>query len=161
MRIEEYTPADLEEMTAIWNEVVKEGFAFPQDTLLTENSARDFYAAQSYCGVIRDPATRQLLGLYILHPNNIGRCDHIANASYAVANAARGKGIGTLLVKDSLKIAKKLGFRIVQFNAVVSDNEAANRLYQTLGFQKLGVIPGGFRRDDGHFQDINLYFYEL
>lgn len=79
----------------------------------------------------------------ILHPNNVGRCGHIANASYAVATSMRGCGVGELLVRDSLVAGAALGFRILQFNAVVCTNKATIRLYEKLGFVRLGIIPDG------------------
>ena len=78
-----YESRDLPLMVAIWNEVVEDGIAFPQEELLTEESGREFFAGQSWCGVAEDEAGK-VLGLYILHPNNVGRCGHICNASYAV-----------------------------------------------------------------------------
>ena len=99
--------------------------------------------------------------MYILHPNNVGRCGHICNASYAVASGLRGRGTGERLVRDCLEQAGALGFRILQFNAVVASNTRARRLYARLGFQPLGVIPGGFRRKDGQFVDICPYYIAL
>ena len=103
----------------------------------------------------------RICGLYILHPNNIGRCGHIANASYAVGSAARGKGAGCLLVEDSLAQGKAHGFRVLQFNAVVATNAGARHLYEKLGFVQLGTIPGGFRMPDGTYADICPYYHEL
>ena len=74
-----YESRDLPLMVAIWNEVVEDGIAFPQEELLTEESGREFFAGQSWCGVAEDEAGK-VLGLYILHPNNVGRCGHICNA---------------------------------------------------------------------------------
>ncbi len=147
-------------MTRIWNEIVEAGQTFPQEEMETLEGARKFFATQSYCGVARNEQG-QVVGLYILHPNNVGRCSHICNASYAVAPWARGAGTGKRLVLDSLDKARKLGFRIMQFNAVASDNAAANALYKKLDFMELGTIPGGFRRPDGSYQDINLYYKPL
>ena len=102
-----------------------------------------------------------ILGLYILHPNNVGRCGHIANASYAVAAAARGRGIGGALARDCLARARELGFRILQFNAVVEGNASARHLYEKLGFEQLGVIRGGFRMKDGTFANTCPYWHAL
>lgn len=154
-----YETRDLEEMIRIWNEVVEEGVAFPQEEPLTAESGAAFFAAQSYTGVAE--ADGQILGLYILHPNNVGRCGHICNASYAVASQARGKHIGSLLVTDCLQQAKALGFRILQFNAVVESNRAARHLYERLGFRQLGTIPGGFRLNDETYVNICPYYIEL
>jgi L-amino acid N-acyltransferase YncA len=153
-----YNEADLPQMADIWNTVVINGEAFPQTDALDLPAAAAFFAAQDYCGVVETDGT--VVGLYILHPNNIGRCGHIGNASYAVDKAKRGQGIGRALVSDSLRKAKALGFRLMQFNAVVATNTNALHLYESLGFQRLGTIPGGFRMDD-RFEDIVLFYHTL
>lgn len=146
-------------MIAIWNEVVKDGIAFPQEELLTEKTGAEFFGSQTYCGVAEENGT--IYGLYILHPNNIGRCGHICNASYAVSKEFRGKHIGELLVKDCLVQAKKCGYGVLQFNAVVESNIHARHLYERLGFVQLGTISNGFRMKDGHFENICPYYHEL
>ena len=92
--IREYTEADLPDMIRIWNEIVEEGIAFPQEDLLDYDSGREFFKAQTYAGVAVDDETHKLYGLYILHPNNVGRCGHICNASFAVSSESRGMHIG-------------------------------------------------------------------
>ena len=145
----------------IWNEVVIEGIAFPQVEELTEQEADDFFISQSYTGVAEDSETGEVLGLYILHPNNVGRCGHICNTSYAVRSDKRGLHIGEQLVKDSLATGARLGFHILQFNAVVAANIHALHLYKRLGFTQLGIIPKGFLMKDGHYEDIVLHYISL
>ena len=147
-------------MTKIWNRVVRDGNAFPQTDELDENSAKEFFASQSYCAVA-ESTDGNILGLYILHPNNIGRCGHLANASYAVDADSRGLHIGEALVKDCLKQAKAVGFSVLQFNAVVASNVHARHLYERLGFVLLGTVPKGFRLDSGEYEDICLYYISL
>ena len=148
-------------MIRIWNQVVEDGVAFPQEEQLDEQTGSLFFSQQTECRVAVQDGTERILGLYILHPNNVGRCGHIANASYAVDRECRGGHIGEKLVLDSLKIAKECGFRILQFNAVVATNTHARHLYERLGFQLLGTIPGGFRMKDGHYEDICPYIHIL
>ena len=143
MEVRKYCKDDVPAMVRIWNEVVEEGVAFPQEDFLDEESGRAFFAAQSCCGVA--VADGRVVGLYILHPNNIGRCGHIANASYAVDSVCRGEHVGEKLVSDCLVQAAKLHFRLLQFNAVVENNIHARHLYDRLGFTQVGIIPGGFR----------------
>lgn len=159
--VREYMESDLGQMMEIWNEVVDSGIAFPQINRLTERDAREFFSGQSFTGVAENVDTREVLGLYILHPNNIGRCGHISNASYAVKTGVRGIKIGERLVNHSLDKAKEMGFRIIQFNAVVKTNHTAVRLYKKLGFVELGVIPGGFLMKDGNFEDIIVFYRKL
>ena len=159
MILRKYNGHDLTEMIHIWNEVVEEGVAFPQEDKLNAITGKAFFAEQSYCGVAEENG--KVLGLYILHPNNVGRCGHICNASYAVNSACRGKHIGEKLVIDCLENAKRLGFKLLQFNAVVENNIHARHLYERLGFVQLGTIPKGFRMKDGHYENICPYYHEL
>ena len=159
--IREYQTTDAAQAMDIWNEVVREGVAFPQLDELTGQTAHDFFSSQSYTGVAVDSETGELVGLYILHPNNVGRCGHICNTSYAVRSARRGQHIGEQLVKHSLVMGARLGFRILQFNAVVAANIHALHLYERLGFTRLGRIPQGFLMKDGHYEDIILFYIEL
>ena len=154
-----YRPDDLPAMIRIWNEVVEDGVAFPQEELLDEKRGAEFFATQTYSAVAEVDGA--VLGLYILHPNNVGRCGHICNASYAVARASRGLHLGEALVSDCLRQGRVHGFGVLQFNAVVATNVHARHLYERLGFTQLGVIPGGFRMKDGHFEDICPYYHLL
>ncbi len=161
IEIREYENGDLTAMVEIWNEVVEEGNAFPQEELLNAETGSAFFASQDYNAVAVNQETGEILGLYILHPNNIGRCGHICNASYAVRADKRGGHIGEKLVLDCLKQGKRRGYRVLQFNAVVAANTHARHLYERLGFVQLGTIPGGFRMKDGHYEDICPYYHKL
>ena len=151
----------INEANAIWNRVVADGVAFPQLDELDEKTGLEFFSEQSYTGLAFDKASGELVGLYILHPNNIGRCGHICNASYAVKADKRGLHIGEALVSHCIEMGRKLGFGILQFNAVVANNHSALHLYEKLGFVRLGTIPGGFLMKDGTYQDIIPHYHLL
>ncbi len=159
--IRQYEEKDCKEAILIWNQVVEEGLAFPQKERLTMETGNDFFKGQSYTGIAEEQTTGEIVGLYILHPNNVGRCGHICNASYAVRRQVRGQRIGEQLVLDCEEMGKKLGFRILQFNAVVRSNLAALKLYKKLGFTQLGIIPGGFQTKDGIYEDIIPHYINL
>ena len=161
IQIRAYAEHDLPEMISLWNQIVEEGKAFPQEDFLDMETGRSFFASQTHCGVAVTGDGEKLVGLYILHPNNVGRCGHIANASYAVDADCRGQHIGEKLVKDCLEQAKNHGFRILQFNAVVESNIHARHLYERMGFTQLGTIAGGFRMKDGQYVNICPYYREL
>ncbi len=154
-----YQNKNLVEMRRIWNAIIADANAFPESEPYDESSFRAMVEEQSAvrCLFVDD----ELVGLYILHPNRSGRLSHIANASYAIDKIHRGKGLGTPLVKDSLAIARKLGFIGFQFNAVVCDNIAAIYLYERLGFDKVGVVPKGYRKGDGSFSDMFIMYKTL
>ena len=159
LQIRPYTADDIKAMVRIWNEVVEAGDAFPQVTPLTEQNADEFFSAQT-ATMVAD-VNGIIFGMYILHPNNVGRCGHICNASYAVDRESRGLHIGEKLVSDCLAQGKAHGYRVLQFNAVVASNVHARHLYERLGFKQLGTIPGGFRMIDGSYEDICPYYREL
>lgn len=161
IKVRQYTKEDINDANAIWNAVVVEGVAFPQEEILDEITGDEFFSSQSYTGIAYDCETGETVGIYILHPNNVGRCGHICNASYAVRADLRGHHIGGFLVTDCIKKAKEIGYGVLQFNAVVATNEAALKLYKKLGFTQLGVIPKGFRMIDGHYEDIIPHYIEL
>ena len=150
IKVREFNESDIQAANEIWNEVVEDGVAFPQEECLTEKCGLEFFKSHSY-----------IVGLYILHPNNVGRCGHICNASYAVKSTQRGKHIGEILVTDCLKKAKEIGYGVLQFNAVVATNQYALKLYKKLGFVQLGVIPKGFRMKDGTYEDIIPHYHTL
>lgn len=158
--VRKYTARDLGAMVEIWNEVIEEGVAFPQEDKLDQTTGAEFFAGQTFSGVA-EGADGKIYGLYILHPNNIGRCGHISNASFAVASHSRGLHIGEKLVRDSILRAHEAGFRVLQFNAVVASNTHARHLYERIGFKQLGTIPGGFRHKDGSYEDICPYCIEV
>ena len=159
MIIRKFEDKDLPAMISICNEIVEEGIAFPQEEPLTSETGKAFFESQSYTGVADDDG--KIVGLYILHPNNVGRCGHICNASYAVDSSVRGLHIGEKLVLDCMEQGAKLGYKVLQFNAVVESNTHARHLYERLGFKQLGTIPGGFRMKDGHYENICPYYHTL
>ena len=111
MVIRKFENKDIKDMISLWNGVVEEGIAFPQEDVLDEEEGKRFFSSQSYSAVAEDD-NGDIVGLYILHPNNVGRCGHICNASYAVAPEKRGEHIGEKLVLDCMEKAKKIGFRV-------------------------------------------------
>ena len=161
IQVRGYESKDLPEMIELWNGIVEEGNAFPQEEILDSQRGEAFFASQTYSAVAINGDTGEICGLYILHPNNVGRCGHICNASYGVSPEARGMHIGEKLVLDCMEQGRRHGFRVLQFTAVVATNIHARHLYERLGFVQLGTIPKGFRMRDGHYEDICPYYHEL
>lgn len=103
----------------------------------------------------------KVVGTYFLKPNQPGLGSHVCNAGYAVASSARGKGIATLMCEDSQVQAVAMGFRAMQFNLVVATNERAVRLWQRLGFEIVGRLPGVFRHRQLGYVDAFVMFKTL
>lgn len=158
--IRKFEAKDVARMAEIWNQVVEDGVAFPQEEGLTGAEAAEFFAAQTVSAVAEDEQGN-VKGLYILHPNNIGRVGHIANASYAVDRACRGEHIGELLVKDCLEQAKANGYRVLQFNAVVASIPCLSIYTRDWDSWIWALFPGGFLNKDGVYEDIHVMYHNL
>lgn len=144
--IRELPGDEFERVWPIFREVLAAGdtYAYPRD--LTPEQARAMWTAPpARCFVAE--ADGQVLGCYRLAPNQLPGSpgDHVANGSYMVAQAARGRGVGEALCRHSLEQARAAGYAAMQFNFVVSTNEAAVRLWRRCGFDVVGRLPGAFR----------------
>jgi GNAT superfamily N-acetyltransferase len=101
------------------------------------------------------------VGTYILRPNESGGGSHVANAAFMVAPEARGQGIGRAMGEHCLSEARRLSFRAMQFNFVVSTNESAIRLWKQLGFKIVGTLPGAFRHPEKDYIDVYIMHRSL
>lgn len=95
-----------------------------------------------------------VVGFYAMRPNQRGRGNHVANASFMVRADQRGRGIARALGEHAKGEAKRQGFKAMQFNFVVSTNEVAVKRWQGIGFNIIGTIPGGFQHPDGRLVDV-------
>ena len=121
------------------------GETFPHDPAITEAEARGLWVGQTQAVMVAVEATGAVVGTYYLKPNSLTLGAHVANAGYVVAERCRRQGIGSRLCQHSLQTARRLGFRLMQFNLVVSSNTAGLRCWQRNGFQIVGTLPGAFR----------------
>jgi ribosomal protein S18 acetylase RimI-like enzyme len=103
----------------------------------------------------------RILGTYYLKPNQPGLGAHVCNCGYVVAPEAQGRGIATAMCEHSQAEARARGFRAMQFNSVVVTNERAVRLWQKLGFDVVGRLPGAFHLRGREYVDALVMFKEL
>jgi L-amino acid N-acyltransferase YncA len=157
--IREYILNDLEAVTTAFNVVVAAGNAFMTEHPVStqqmqnrlENEEKVFLAVNK----------QSVVGCYMLRPNMKGRGDHIANATYFVAEGQRGKGIGSLLAQHSISTAKNLGYRAMQYNGVVIGNETSLHFWKKIGFEVVGKIPGGFRNKQDGYDDVCIMYKKI
>lgn len=147
-----FHPNDEEELYQIFREVVESGSQFPYECSSTKEFRQQFFAPHGKVYVCHTLAG-EVVGGFFLKANFSGRSSHIANAAYMIHSTYRGKGVGSLLIKASLHLAKDLGFQAMQFNMVLSQNRLAVKLYQKLGFNIVGTLPEAVRNPDGSYQD--------
>ncbi len=139
------------------HDVFEKGDTYPHPPGTDEESAYAYWMASptaSYVALVRD----SVVGSYYLRPNQPGLGAHVGNAGYIVKSAARGKGIGTAMGRHSLVEAKRLGFKALQFNLVVSTNAASIRLWKKLNFNLAGTLAKAFKhREKGYVDALVMY----
>lgn len=147
-----FNQKDEKALYQIFREVVDTGSQFPYECNSIEEFRRHFFTPQGRVYVCH-ALNGEVIGGFYLKVNFSGRSNHIANAAYMLRDTSRGKGVGSLLIKASLHLAKSLGLQAMQFNMVLSQNWRAVKLYEKLGFNIVGTIPQAVRNPDGSFQD--------
>lgn len=156
-------PATEEHWDGIWtifHQVVAPGDTYVYDPATDEPSARQIWMCPDAKPFVawRDG---QIVGTYILKPNQPALGSHVANAGFMVNPEARGTGVGLAMGRHALETARSLGYSAMQFNFVVSTNTAAVALWQKLGFSIVGKLPGAFRHARLGFVDAYVMFREL
>ena len=132
-------------MWALLDPAFRAGETFPHDPAITEAEAQQAWVEQNLAVMVAVDVAGAIVGTYYLRPNSLTLGAHVANAGYVVAEHCRRKGIGSRLCQSSLDAARRLGFRSMQFNLVVSTNTAGIGCWQRNGFQVVGTLPGAFR----------------
>ena len=145
LQIRPYAAADWPAVWALLEPVFRAGETFPHDPAISEAEARVTWVEQSQVVMVAVNAAGAVVGTYYLRPNSLALGAHVANAGYVVAQHCRRQGIGSRLCQHSLQAARRLGFRAMQFNLVVSTNSAGIRCWQRNGFQVVGTLPAAFR----------------
>ena len=148
------------ELYELFLEIIKEGNSYPQ---ILPYSFTDFlsYFFPTNSKVLICKKDNKIIGGFYIKPNFPGRASHIANCGYIIKKEYRGKGIGFHLGKHSIDIAKELGYRAIIFNLVFSENKPSIKLWETLGFKIIGVIPDAAKKNNGNFQDALIMFLSL
>ena len=160
LRIREASSADGEPIWEIFHVVVAGGDTYAFDPKISREEALAYWLHSSNRCFVAEREGK-VIGTYILKANQSGLGAHVANAAFMVAPDARGLGVGRAMGEHSLAEARRLGFRAMQFNFVVSTNESAVRLWQRLGFEIVGTLPGAFRHSTQGFVDAYVMFRSL
>ncbi|MCZ8513853.1 GNAT family N-acetyltransferase [Paenibacillus filicis] len=161
IEIRSYQENDASAIELIWNHVIDEGESFLWTEHFSKDKIMEIIKKQDeiYCAI--DLESGEVVGFYILHKNYPGRGSHIANALYAVRFDYRKKGIGKMLGNHSIEKSRQCGYRGIQFNSIVSSNTASIRLWESLGFERVGTIKEAFKKSETQFVDLYVYFRRL
>ena len=160
MRIRPAINADHDAIWNIFHEILVAGDTYAFDPQMPREEALAYwfradthtYVAEKDDGVV---------GTYILRPNQLGPGSHVANAAFMVARDAEGAGVGRRMAEHCLSEARRMGFRAMQFNFVVSTNTRAIHLWKQLGLKIVGTVPGAFRHPEKGYVDVYVMFRSL
>ena len=161
MKIRPATDADLDAIWMIFREVVAAGDTYALDPNISRADALTYwFSPRTHTYIAEQPGTGAG-GTYILRPNQSGGGSHVANAGFMVSARARGRGIGRAMAEHCLSEARRLGFRAIQFNYVISTNTAAISLWQDLGFEIVGTLPDAFHHPAKGYVDVYVMYRSL
>ncbi|MEH2127343.1 GNAT family N-acetyltransferase [Nostoc sp.] len=159
-------PQEQEVVRSLLNVVIIEGETYPQKQPLSPTEFSAYWLSKDAFVVrtsVVDPThkPKEILGAFYLKPNFPGRCSHICNAGFIVQLGFRGQGIGRLMGEAMLSIAANLGYEAVMFNLVFETNIPSITLWQSLGFEIIGRIPGAAKLENGQVVDALILYHTL
>ena len=160
MKIRAVTNADHDAIWKIFHEIVSAGDTYALDPKMSREEALAYWFRADTRTYVAEKNGR-VVGTYILRPNQLGPGSHVANAAFMVASDAQGTGVGRAMAEHCLNEARRIGFRVMQFNYVISTNTPAIRLWQELGFEIVDTLPGAFRHPEKGYVDVYMLFRSL
>jgi ribosomal protein S18 acetylase RimI-like enzyme len=167
LNIRPATDSDRDTIWDIFHEVIAAGDTYPIDPEMSRDGALAYWFGNDTHTYVAEldrlkrssfQTDQHIVGTYILRPNQSGGGAHVANAAFMVPAVSRGQGIGHAMGEHCLKEARRLGFRAMQFNFVVSTNESAVKLWQKLGMKIVATLPGAFRHLEKGYVDVYVMF---
>jgi len=158
--VKKATDLDFDDIWEIFHLVVAPGDTYAYSPQTTKEDAYLLWMPphkETYVAIINN----KIVGTYFIKANQPGLGAHIANAAYMVHPQHHGQGIGSILASHSICEAKKLGFKAIQFNLVVSTNEPAVNLWKKMGFEIIGTTPNGFNHSLKGFVDTYIIYKSI
>ena len=157
MKIRAANDDDRDAIWEIFRATVAPGEVFVYDPNTPREEAEAYWFAKGTRTYVAE-GDGKVVGSYILRANRPGLGNHVANAGFMVAPEARRGGVGRAMGEHALEEARRLGYRAMQFNFVISTNESAVHLWQQLGFRIVGTLPGAFRHARKGLVDAYVMF---
>lgn len=159
IKIRPATRSDRDSIWEIFSEVIAAGDTYALDPDMSRDEALAYWFQKSAHVYVAE-VDQQVAGSYTMHANHAGGGDHVAWAGFIVAKSARGQGIGRAMGEHSLKEARRLGFRAMQFNCVAATNPAV-KLWEDLGMKIVGTLPRAFKHPTRGYVDAYVMYQEF
>lgn len=156
LSIRHYNPRDWPAIWRIIEPIVRAGETYPQPREMTESQAHSWWIDGHRAVFVAEDDV--IVGTYYLTDNKPGLGAHVANAGYMVAAEAQGRGVGRAMADHSLDAARELGYLALQFNLVVATNEVSLKVWDRLGFTRVGLLPNAFRHATAGHVDAYVFY---
>jgi ribosomal protein S18 acetylase RimI-like enzyme len=160
MHVREAKASDARNIAAIILPIIREAATYPLDPDMSETAAMAYWTAHDKETFVADE-DGMVLGTYYMRPNQAGGGRHVCNCGYITRAAASGRGVARRMCEHSLGHARSRGYRAMQFNFVISTNERAVRLWQSLGFEIVGRLPAAFQHPTHGYVDAFVMYQRL
>jgi ribosomal protein S18 acetylase RimI-like enzyme len=160
MEIRRTQPSDAAAIAEIVIPIFREGSTYTIDPDISEADALAYWLSPEKETFVAEDGGA-IVGTYYMRANQAGGGRHVCNCGYVTKATATGRGIARAMCLHSLAHARSRGYRAMQFNFVVSTNERAVRLWQSLGFEIVGRLPGAFRHPTQGFVEALVMYQTL
>lgn len=160
MQIRKAEAGDAPAIVEIIVPIIREGATYALDRDMSESDALAYWMGPDKETFVAED-NGVILGTYYVRPNQAGGGRHVCNCGYMTRASATGRGVARSMCEHSLKYAASCGYRAMQFNLVISTNERALRLWQSLGFEIVGRIPEAFQHPAHGYVDAVVMYRKL
>ena len=161
MKITQMTDEDWPDVWAIMEPNIRAGETYPYAMDMPEREAHRMWREVTEAAYVARDDDGNATGTYYIKPNQPTLGAHVANCGYLVAESARRQGVGSAMCEHSQKEAVRLGYRAMQFNLVVATNVGSYRLWQKMGYDTVGTLPGAFKHPKHGYVDAYVMFKTL
>jgi len=159
--IRRFEQSDWSDVWEILEPVFRAGETYAFSPEITEEEAHRVWIEMPTATFVAEDEAGAVVGTYYIKPNQPSLGSHVCNSGYIVGEDARGKGVASQMCESAQREAIRLGFRAMQFNLVVSTNKSAVRLWQKLGFEIVGTLPGAFQHPKHGYVDAFVMYKQL
>ncbi len=160
MFIRAYAATDSDAIWRIIEPMLRAGDTYTLPSDWSREEAMGYWLSPGHSVFVAEDESG-IVGTYYLKTNQKGGGDHVCNCGFVTSQALMGKGVARAMCAHALETAKRLGYRAMQFNFVVSSNTRAVALWKSFGFGIAGTLPKAFRHPDLGYVDAFVMFREL
>ncbi len=161
MIVREFKSSDENSVLEIISSAFSKGDTYPYDPDLSKKEFAEIWFSSDKKVFVAESEKAEILGTFYIKPNQPSLGSHICNAGFVVCDKSKGKGVGKAMAEFSLQKARELGYLAMQFNLVLADNTASLKIWENLGFSKIGLVPEAFKSKNGDFVDAYIIYKKL